>query len=329
MIQLKAQVVARSEGIGDFAASGPWLEGFKRRQHLSLRTRGTQGQRPPDDLEAVAERFGLEVAAKARELGVDEVWNADETAVFFELLPRRTVDERGARTVWVRCAGAEKRRVSVLLLGSSLGCQKTPFIVMKEVPSRVPCRQAENDAERNGFGQHVWDGLEELESRDTVFANKAGWLTGPLIVKWLELMFGNMPRMPRLLLLDEFSGHWTEEVLAKCEELQLTLLRIPAGCTSVCQPADVSWNKPFKAEIRKLWVDRLVGIVENNEPFTPPSRIDVCNWVLTAWRSLETIENGFQASRIPINTDAQVAQLALDLKMAEITDDTQIVTEDE
>jgi len=152
MIMLRAQAVAEREGIAGFAASSQWLEGFKVRQKLSLRTRGSQGQQQPEDLQAKAEAFGRLVVAEAARLGVKEVWNADETAVFFELIPRRTVDTTGTRTVWVRCAGADKRRVSVLLLACSGEAKKAPFIVFKEAPSKVPERQMENETLRNGFG---------------------------------------------------------------------------------------------------------------------------------------------------------------------------------
>jgi len=233
MIQIKARETAEEEGPRDFARSYRWLKGFKRRQRLSLRTRGTQGQQPPEDARAIAQAFGRTVAAEAARLGVDEVWNADETAVFFELLPRRTIDTVGTKTVWVRCAGAEKRRVSVLLLASSLGRKKPPLVVFKEVPSKIPERQRENDSRRNGFGPRVWDAIKDTCPRGTTFANKSGWLTGQLIVKWLELMFRDEPG-PKLLLLDEFSGHWTGDVLAKCEELQSPQ---DPGWLHLCVPA--------------------------------------------------------------------------------------------
>lgn len=323
MIQIKAGAAAKDAGLTGFAASYCWLKGFKRRQRLSLRTRGTQGQQPPEDAHALAEEFGKLVAAEAARLGVNEVWNADETAVFFELIPRRTVDTTGTKTVWVRCAGADKRRVSVLLLGSSAGRKKPPFIVFKEPPSKVPWRQRENESLRHGFGSRVWSVTRRACLSDTTFANRAGWLTGSLIVQWLDKMFRDEPG-PKLLLLDEFSGHWTNEVLTKCEELQITLLKIPAGCTSVSQPADVSWNRPFKAHIRKQWVDRLVETVRTSQPLVPPPRDIVCSWVKTAWDNLDAVENGFRASHIVIDTDAQVGELSQALGLVELGESTQV-----
>jgi len=157
--------------------SYPWLEGFKRRHRFALRARGTQGQQRPEDALMISEAFGRHVAAEAARLEVTEIWNADETAVFFELLPRKTVDTVGTKTVWVKCAGADKRRVSVLLLGSSDGRKKPPFLVFKEVPSRIPARQTESELVRHGFWPGVWEALKDTDLCDTTFANKAGWLT--------------------------------------------------------------------------------------------------------------------------------------------------------
>ena len=36
---------------------------------------------------------------------------------------------------------------------------------------------------------------------------------------------------------------------------------VPAGCTSKCQPLDVSINKPFKAVLRHCWEDYVANIV--------------------------------------------------------------------
>jgi hypothetical protein len=292
-----------------------------------MRTRGSQGQQSPENLQEIAEKFGMSVAAEAERLGVKEVWNADETAVFFELLPRQTAESTGARTVWVRCAGAEKRRISVMLLGSSLGRKKEPFMVLKEVPAKGTAGE-ENRLLRHGFGLRVWNDIGETDFRARTFANKSGWLTGPLITEWLEMMFKDEPG-PKLLLLDSFSGHWTGEVLAKCEELKITLMKIPPGCTSVSQPADVCWNRSFKAHIRKIWVNRLVHMVRNNEPFTPPTRRQVCAWVGMAWNELTCIENGFHASHIDINTDSDVEEITRAMGLVEIVgDDPQMLTDD-
>ena len=51
MLKLQALDAADLEGIVGFAASDDWVEGFKRRHSLSMRARGSQGQKHPKDIQ--------------------------------------------------------------------------------------------------------------------------------------------------------------------------------------------------------------------------------------------------------------------------------------
>jgi hypothetical protein len=46
--------------------------------------------------------------------------------------------------------------------------------------------------------------------------------------------------VPILLLLDYFSGHWTDEDVAYASSINVVLVKVPPSATSVCQPADVA-----------------------------------------------------------------------------------------
>ena len=63
-------------------------------------------------------------------------------------------------------------------------------------------------------------------------------------------------------------------------------LMIPASCTSKCQPMDVCINKPFKAILRKFWVEHVNKAVEKMPSPSPsyyklpqPTRQDMVDWV--------------------------------------------------
>jgi hypothetical protein len=47
----------------------------------------------------VAEKFTATVRRGIAENGIVKIYNADQTAVFFEYVPKHTVDQRGAKTV--------------------------------------------------------------------------------------------------------------------------------------------------------------------------------------------------------------------------------------
>ncbi|ETO69042.1 hypothetical protein F444_14272 [Phytophthora nicotianae P1976] len=78
-----------------------WQTGFLRRHGLRIRTKTRQGQKKPADMEADAKEFWKNVAQVKEELGVKKVYNADQSGVCLEYLPKHTISEKGAKTVWV------------------------------------------------------------------------------------------------------------------------------------------------------------------------------------------------------------------------------------
>jgi hypothetical protein len=66
------------------------------------------------------------------------------------------------------------------------------------------------------------------------------------------------------------------------QELGVEVQHIPGGCTSLCQPVDVSFNKLFKDRMRRQWISWMIneGIVHGTT--SPTSRLDVAKWVHAA-----------------------------------------------
>ncbi|KAJ0392099.1 hypothetical protein P43SY_004097 [Pythium insidiosum] len=297
-----AMEVAREAEIASFVASPTWQKRFLRASPP------VPGQIRPEDAEARAASFAEKMREEMRELGVSVVYNADQTAVFFEYLPKRTINQTGTKTVWVRCAGKEKQRCTVMLLADSNGVTFDPTVVLKTVPSKHLHVRVENIVERQGFGRHVWKRIKPLQA-DTklrILSNPTGWWNEYVHREFLQQHFGTRASVeePVLLLLDEFSGHWTPETKAFAQKLNVHLMPVPPGLTSVCQPADVSWMRPFKDYLRHEWVSFLRHQVSEHVsrpgPPTPfkmraPKDDDVCRWVRTAWDRVTpgTIMAGF------------------------------------
>ncbi|GMG14646.1 unnamed protein product [Phytophthora fragariaefolia] len=223
------------------------------------------------------------------ELGTDVTYNADQTPVFFEYLPKSTITTKGARTVWVRSSGKDKERLTCMLLGDSLGRKYVPYLVIKTKPSKVPSTRTENDKKRDGFGLQLWRKMKPLQARHDVviFGNGNGWWNEKLTIDFLRFHFAarNDMTTPVLLLLDEFSGHWTDAVLACARDLNVELMRI---------------------RLRERWIVYLERPMEKHEAamaaaesfkMIAPAREDVVEWVAQAWGELsaDTIANGFKA----------------------------------
>jgi hypothetical protein len=82
-----------------------------------------------------------------------------------------------------------------------------------------------------------------------------------------------------LLILDSYQCHMMASVVKRIEELGVEVRHIPGGCTSLCQPVDVGFNKPFKDRIRRQWLAWMIseGIIHGTT--SPPTRRDVAGWV--------------------------------------------------
>ena len=59
---------------------------------------------------------------------MDTIYNADQTAINFDMIPKKTVDETGTKTVWIRTAGGEKMRLTLMLLADSNGRKRNRLL---------------------------------------------------------------------------------------------------------------------------------------------------------------------------------------------------------
>lgn len=187
MLELKADEVARANGVNRamFKASPTWRKLFMNRHRLSIRQRTRQGQKTPEDGARVLEEFSKTVKELMVVEGITRVYNADQTGVCYEYLPKKTVNTKGkvlnclglylflnfvyliflgVRTVWVKCGGVEKERMTAMLLADSDGTKYPMFLVVKSPASKLAHVVTENLTKRQGFGRAVWAQIEPLQN---------------------------------------------------------------------------------------------------------------------------------------------------------------------
>ena len=68
-------------------------------------------------------------------------------------------------------------------------------------------------------------------------------------------------------------------VVTRIQELGVEVMHIPGGCTSLCQPVDVGFNKPFKDRVRRQWVSWMIaeGVIHGTT--SQPTRRNVAGWI--------------------------------------------------
>jgi hypothetical protein len=68
-------------------------------------------------------------------------------------------------------------------------------------------------------------------------------------------------------------------VVTRIQELGIEVKHVPGGCTSLCQPVDVGFNKPFKNRDQRQWMSWMIskGIIDGMT--SSPQRHDIAGWV--------------------------------------------------
>ncbi|KAJ8361947.1 hypothetical protein AAFF_G00409250 [Aldrovandia affinis] len=119
VIQLKALEIAKDLNIPptEFKASFGWCRRMMRRNGLSLRRRTSLAQRLPSDFREKLlsyQRYVIKLRKK-HSYPLDQMGNADQTPVFFDMPTSVTVHKKGDKSVIVRSTGNEKSRVTLML----------------------------------------------------------------------------------------------------------------------------------------------------------------------------------------------------------------------
>ena len=118
-------------------------------------------------------------------------------------------------------------------------------------------------------------------------------------------MLGKIASSRRFLIWDSFRTHITDGAKQHVKETTTVMGVIPGGCTKLLQPADVSWNAPFKEHYREMyekWLQEPVRAADVTSAgnLRAPSRLDMVNWVIEAWKqlSVEVIVRSFESCGI-------------------------------
>ncbi|KAF2354416.1 HTH CenpB-type DNA-binding domain, partial [Trinorchestia longiramus] len=88
LIKEKAMKLAELMHIPDFMASDGWLNNFKKRHGITLKT--VQGEAGAVDSQSLLEWQQQVLRPLLRQFSTDDVFNLDETGIFWQLLPNMT-----------------------------------------------------------------------------------------------------------------------------------------------------------------------------------------------------------------------------------------------
>lgn len=167
---------------------GSWLDKIKGRHQLrSLRLNGERAEVSIGWEEKMAK-----IARIITELGIgkEQVYNWDETGLFYRSMPKYTLVGRGDDGAGGK---EDKQRITVLLCVNGDGSNSQIVLIGKAARPR-------------GTDKTFW-----IHNEVQYFANETAWMTGEIFTNLLEQFDRRMEgRGPVVLLLDNFSGHSRE-----------------------------------------------------------------------------------------------------------------------
>jgi hypothetical protein len=112
----------------------------------------------------------------------------------------------------------------------------------------------------------------------------AAWMDETVMLAWVDQVLRPYVKtapedIVPILILDSYRCHTMASVVQKIQELGVEVKHIPGGCTSLCQPVNIGFNKPFKDGLRKVWTSWMIteGMVHGTTSAT--TRLNVATWV--------------------------------------------------
>ena len=223
MLQTKAKEFGEKLGVTEFAYSKGWLASFKKRHGIKQYVR--HGEAASVDA-AVVVSGREKLRATLSEYALADIYNFDETGLFFRLEPNRTL-----ATGPVSGSKICKERITLGVCANADGSDKIkPFVIGKSARPRCFPRN--------------WDVQQLVTYRN----NTKAWMTAELFGDFLRSFYSGMRAQDRhvLLLLDNASSH-------KCDfDLSHTTLEfLPPNTTSKLQPMDAGIIQNFKVLYKK------------------------------------------------------------------------------
>ena len=275
LLQTKALEIAKNMDV-DFKASNGWLYRFQKRHNIACKSlRGESA----DVSEDAVNSWKTDILPRLVEgYAKEDVFNADETALFYRQLPKKSLVAVGDDTSGVKVM---KERLTILLACSQTGEKLKPLVIGKSNKPRC---------------------FKNIDVRKLPIlwrSNSKAWMTSAIFTEWLKDINKEMARQKRkiLLLIDNAPTH--------PQNLEFTNLEVrflPAKTTSRLQPLDQGIIWSFKSHFKQRLLTHQIRWVDADESKSVTDLcksvnvLDAINWISEAWKkvSTQTIMNCFR-----------------------------------
>ena len=269
ILQVKAKWFGDKLGIEGFKGSDKWVLNFKRRHGIwCLTLHGEAASVESMTVEDYRESF----QELAKEYEPRNIFNLDETALFYKLTPNRTLCNQ-AKANGVK---SSKERVSLVFCVSFTGEKLPPLVI-----GRAAMPQGLRGLDLNKIGVRYTN-------------TPKSWMVIDLFQEYLHELNQKMAEEDRkiLLLVDNAPSHVMDEELTN-----IKIKFLPKNTTSVFQPLDQGIIRSFKAHDKMALIQYLLTVGNNTPETMRGINIGtIVHWVSEAWKKVSaiTITNYFK-----------------------------------
>ncbi|GFO28913.1 tigger transposable element-derived protein [Plakobranchus ocellatus] len=284
MMKTKATSIAETLGKNNWECNEDWTARFKKRHHIVFKTLCGESSSVDD---ASLNQWRDNVLEKTlSKYEPFDVYNADETGLFWRLLPNKTMDFKGQEG---HGGEAPKDRITVLTCANMDGSHKLPLFVIGKFNT-----------------PRCFKGVRKLPV--CYQSNSKAWMTAAIFTEWIQEFDRAMHCQKRkvLLTLDNCTAHPKVTNLKAVE-----LLLLPPNTTSKSQPCDMGIINNVKCHYRGTLLKRLIDYIDEDNDFNnfKLTLLDAAIILKQAWEKVvpATIRNcfkkaGFQASESETET---------------------------
>jgi len=276
LLRKQAQCMVKEKGINTtLKFSEGWLAGWKKRFNVNFRKQ--HGEKQSADTEAAKTWIQNDLPALLEQYSPKDLFNADETGLFYRGLPNRTFVAKGEKPSGTKVA---KERLTVLVCTNQDGSEKKKLLIIGKA------------ARPRGFPRDPSTLPVQWES------SKKAWMNGKIWAKFLTKWGMEMRLQSRhiLLLVDNAPSH---------PEVPLTNVKVvylPKNTTALIQPCDAGIIRSLKGFYHTELRDRVLATLEaqgkgnSADAVKKVSVLDAVHMVARAWQSVSssTVVNCFK-----------------------------------
>lgn len=305
LIKEQASKFAQLLNIPNFEPSNGWISRWKGRNSIKYKT--IQGEKAAANNTSASFWVKTILPGLIQDYAPNEVYNADETGLFFKALPSGSLVFKEEKPSGVKFP---KDRITLLFICNMDGSDKKVFSIGR---AKKP---------------HSFRG-KQIPIK--YFANQKSWMTSTI---WTNILLEFDKELSKqnkkiILFVDNAACHQLND---ECTLKNINVKYLPANTTSLIQPLDQGIIHCFKVFYRQNLMRRQLLTLENGEKLQDFSKkftiLDALKIVKRSWWLVtpNTIENCFKkAGFYPSNLDFEPIEHEIQLPSEEVENFEQYV----